>query len=72
MGFLGWNYYPYNEPSFVEPTALRYFHTKNMILSLGYACLRTAIKGLMGEFRMGLEYVHWVREEVIQEESWQA
>ncbi len=33
----GWNYYQYNEFSFVGPTAPRYFHTNNVTESLRYA-----------------------------------
>jgi hypothetical protein len=33
----GWNYYQYNEGSFVGPTALRYFHANNTTLALRYA-----------------------------------
>ena len=33
----GWNYYQYNEDSFVGPTAPRYFHANNTTLALKYA-----------------------------------
>ncbi len=33
----GWNYYQYNENSFVGPTAPRYFHANNTTLVLKYA-----------------------------------
>jgi hypothetical protein len=33
----GWNYYQYNEDSFVGPTAPRYFHANNTTLALRYA-----------------------------------
>ncbi len=33
----GWNYYQYNEGSFVGPTAPRYFHANNTTLALRYA-----------------------------------
>jgi len=33
----GWNYYQYNEGSFVGPTAPRYFHANNITESLRYA-----------------------------------
>jgi len=33
----GWNYYQYNEPSFVGPTAPRYFHANTTTVSLRYA-----------------------------------
>ena len=33
----GWNYYQYNENSFVGPTAPRYFHANNTTLALKYA-----------------------------------
>lgn len=33
----GWNYYQYNESSFVGPTAPRYFHANNTTLALRYA-----------------------------------
>jgi hypothetical protein len=33
----GWNYYQYNEDSFVGPTSPRYFHANNTTLSLRYA-----------------------------------
>jgi hypothetical protein len=33
----GWNYYQYNEGSFVGPTAPRYFHANNTTLALKYA-----------------------------------
>ena len=33
----GWNYYQYNEDSFVGPTAPRYFHANNVTESLRYA-----------------------------------
>jgi len=33
----GWNYYQYNEGSFVGPTAPRYFHTNSLTESLRYA-----------------------------------
>jgi hypothetical protein len=33
----GWNYYQYNEASFVGPTAARYFHANNATLSLLWA-----------------------------------
>ncbi len=33
----GWNYYQYNEGSFVGPTAPRYFHANNVTESLRYA-----------------------------------
>jgi opacity protein-like surface antigen len=33
----GWNYYQYNEKSFVGPTATRYFHANNATLSLRYS-----------------------------------
>ena len=33
----GWNYYQYNEKSFVGPTARRYFHANNATVSLTYA-----------------------------------
>ena len=33
----GWNYYQYNEGSFVGPTAPRYFHANNATLALRYA-----------------------------------
>jgi hypothetical protein len=34
---LGWNYYQYNEGSFVGPTAPRYFHANSVTESLRYA-----------------------------------
>ena len=34
---MGWNYYQYNEASFVGPTAPRYFHANNVSESLRYA-----------------------------------
>jgi hypothetical protein len=34
---MGWNYYQYNEGSFVGPTAPRYFHANNVTESLRYA-----------------------------------
>jgi hypothetical protein len=33
----GWNYYQYNEGSFVGPTAPRYFHANSLTESLRYA-----------------------------------
>jgi hypothetical protein len=33
---LGWNYYQYNEGSFVGPTAPRYFHANSVVDSLRY------------------------------------
>jgi hypothetical protein len=33
----GWNYYQYNEGSFIGPTAPRYFHANNTTLALRYA-----------------------------------
>ena len=33
----GWNYYQYNENSFVGPTAPRYFHSNNTTLALRYS-----------------------------------
>jgi len=33
----GWNYYQYNENSFVGPTAPRYFHANNTTLAVKYA-----------------------------------
>jgi hypothetical protein len=33
----GWNYYQYNEDSFLGPTAPRYFHANNTTLALRYA-----------------------------------
>jgi hypothetical protein len=33
----GWNYYQYNEGSFVGPTAPRYFHANMVTESLRYA-----------------------------------
>jgi hypothetical protein len=33
----GWNYYQYNEGSFVGPTASRYFHANSLTESLRYA-----------------------------------
>lgn len=33
----GWNYYQYNEGSFVGPTAPRYFHANSLTESVGYA-----------------------------------
>jgi hypothetical protein len=33
----GWNYYQYNENSFVGPTAPRYFHANNTTLAIRYA-----------------------------------
>jgi len=33
----GWNYYQYNEESFVGPTAARYFHANNVTVSLRYS-----------------------------------
>jgi hypothetical protein len=33
----GWNYYQYNEGSFVGPTAPRYFHANSVTESLRYA-----------------------------------
>jgi hypothetical protein len=33
----GWNYYQYNESSFVGPTAPRYFHANNTTLALRYS-----------------------------------
>jgi hypothetical protein len=33
----GWNYYQYNEGSFVGPTAPRYFHADSLTVSLRYA-----------------------------------
>jgi hypothetical protein len=33
----GWNYYQYNEKSFVGPTDPRYFHANNATLSLRWA-----------------------------------
>ena len=33
----GWNYYQYNEGSFIGPTASRYFHANNTTLALRYA-----------------------------------
>jgi len=33
----GWNYYQYNEGSFVGPTAPRYFHANNTTLALRYS-----------------------------------
>ncbi len=32
-----WNYYQYNEGSFIGPTASRYFHANNTTLGLQYA-----------------------------------
>ena len=32
----GWNYYQYNEGSFVGPTAARYFHANSLTESLRY------------------------------------
>ena len=34
---MGWNYYQYNEGSFVGPTAPRYFHANSLTESLRYA-----------------------------------
>ena len=34
---IGWNYYQYNEGSFVGPTAPRYFHANSLTESLRYA-----------------------------------
>jgi hypothetical protein len=34
---MGWNYYQYNENSFVGPTAPRYFHANNLTESLRYS-----------------------------------
>jgi hypothetical protein len=34
---MGWNYYQYNEGSFVGPTAPRYFHANNLTESLRYS-----------------------------------
>ena len=34
---MGWNYYQYNEGSFVGPTAPRYFHANSLMESLRYA-----------------------------------
>ena len=34
---MGWNYYQYNEASFVGPTAPRYFHANTLTESLRYA-----------------------------------
>jgi len=33
---MGWNYYQYNEASFVGPTAPRYFHANSLTESLRY------------------------------------
>ena len=33
----GWNYYQYNEGSFVGPTSARYFHANSLTESLRYA-----------------------------------
>jgi hypothetical protein len=34
---MGWNYYQYNEKTFVGPTVSRYFHANNAIVSLRYS-----------------------------------
>jgi len=34
---MGWNYYQYNEGSFIGPTAPRYFHSNSLTESLRYA-----------------------------------
>jgi hypothetical protein len=34
---MGWNYYQYNEGSYVGPTAPRYFHANSLTESLHYA-----------------------------------